>query len=326
MQMIKPLVSVIIPFYNDQLYIVHCVKSVMMQTYKNLEIILIDDGSTDSSYLLCRQLATSDHRIRLIHQQNKGVSSARNTGLENVNGEYIIFADADDYFCSTSIQEMLAAVSNHSSDFVIFEYKECESYCATESKSSSTGLIQKLTADEAFRKIINPYGFYGSVWAKLFKTEIINRYNLRFDEHISVGEDLMFVINYMTKIRNYLYSSSIVYNYYNNQQSVLRSDKITNYRKRISILRVYELLLNKPELMPYRSRIAAIYTRELCDWYSVAAYMNYKKDQTVLKRKIRKILHIFLLDDTFKAKTKVNCCLKYVFPKISYTIIRKCSA
>lgn len=320
MQVSNPLVSVIIPFYNSQSYINRCVESIIKQTYKNLEIILIDDGSTDLSYFLCKKLAVSDKRIRLIHQDNNGVSAARNTGLKEARGLYIVFADADDWLNPTSIQEMIEVASKQYCDYIIFEYRKCNSLSDSRFDTCYTGSVQAISARQAFYKVINPFGFYGSVWGKLFKTEIINRYNLTFDEKINVGEDLLFVINYMTKISKYYYSNSVVYNYFNNKDSVLHSDKSVNFKKRSSILHVYEILLKMPELSSYRSRITAIYTRELCDWYTIASILNYKSDKLSLKCKIKKLLYIFLLDDTFTLKTKLNTCLKYLFPKFVYKI------
>ena len=89
-------VSVVIPVYNVRLYLERCVQSVLRQTYKDLEIILVDDGSKDDSGKLCDQLALSDQRIRVIHQENQGLSGARNTGIRQATGEYIIFLDSDD--------------------------------------------------------------------------------------------------------------------------------------------------------------------------------------------------------------------------------------
>lgn len=92
-----PLVSVIIPVYNVEKYLARCLDSVVAQTYQNLEIILVNDGSTDASGEICRQYGQSDSRIRLFTQENQGLSAARNTGLDHMNGEYIVFVDSDDY-------------------------------------------------------------------------------------------------------------------------------------------------------------------------------------------------------------------------------------
>ena len=98
------LISVIVPVYNTEKYLEKCVMSILNQTYKNLEIILIDDGSTDNSPQICDSLAEKDNRITVIHQPNGGVSSARNTGLDNTHGDYIMFVDSDDYIAPNMIE------------------------------------------------------------------------------------------------------------------------------------------------------------------------------------------------------------------------------
>ena len=112
-------VSVIIPVYNVRLYLERCVQSVLRQTYKDLEIILVDDGSKDNSGELCDQLALSDQRIRVIHQENQGLSGARNTGIRQATGEYIIFLDSDDeWLLSDGLENLL---QGEKADLIIFK-------------------------------------------------------------------------------------------------------------------------------------------------------------------------------------------------------------
>ena len=115
----KDLISVIVPVYNVEKYIGKCVESIERQTYDNLEIILVDDGSTDTSGLICEELARKDKRIRVFHQDNKGLSEARNKGLEKAKGEYIGFVDADDVIYSKMYEKLYETLIISESDFSV---------------------------------------------------------------------------------------------------------------------------------------------------------------------------------------------------------------
>ena len=106
----QPLISVIVPVYNVEKYLINCVDSITSQTYKNLEIFLVDDGSTDSSGQICNEFEKNDARIKVIHKKNGGLSDARNAGLDRAKGQYYAFIDSDDYIQDTTIEFMLIAI------------------------------------------------------------------------------------------------------------------------------------------------------------------------------------------------------------------------
>ena len=115
-------ISVIIPVYNVEKFIEQSIKSVLNQTYKNLEIILVDDGSTDSSGSICDEYSKKDKRIKVIHQDNKGLSGARNSGLDIATGKYIMFLDSDDYFENNSCEILYSEIEKKQADYVIGNY------------------------------------------------------------------------------------------------------------------------------------------------------------------------------------------------------------
>ncbi len=117
----QPLISVIIPVYNVEKYLRECVESVINQTYKNIEIILVDDGSTDSSGDICEEYIEKDSRVTVIHQKNSGPSKTRNTGLENANGKYIYFLDSDDYIENNALELLTEAAESNGADLVFFQ-------------------------------------------------------------------------------------------------------------------------------------------------------------------------------------------------------------
>ena len=310
------LISIIIPVFNCESYIERCLNSIVNQDYKNLQIIVINDGSTD--HTLEKASLIEDNRIQLITTQNIGVSRARNMGLSLAVGDYVMFVDADDWLNPHAVQVFLNAIHKYNYDFIISEYSR--EICVTNLKVYySDEDCQTLSSAEACRKIINPFGFYGSVWAKIFNNEIINRYNLKFNEQIEVGEDLLFTFNYLKCSNKVGYLNVETYNYYNNKNSVLNTISEEKLNRRMDILKVYEILLSDLYLYNQKcySRTVAIYTRELCDWYSVAKYFNEEVLANNLRRKIQRYFKLFLRDHTFSKKTKLAALIKVVFPKFS---------
>ena len=120
----RELVSVIVPVYNVELYLKFCVESIIMQTYENLEIILVDDGSKDGSPHICDAFLNKDKRVRVIHQQNQGLSAARNAGIEVARGKYFTFVDSDDYIRKDMIERLVNLVERKKVDIACCEYEE----------------------------------------------------------------------------------------------------------------------------------------------------------------------------------------------------------
>lgn len=191
-----PLVSVIVPVYNVYPYLHEAIDSVINQTYTNLEIILIDDGSTDGSGEICDEYAERDSRIRVIHQDNKGLSAARNIGLENMTGEVLAFLDPDDAFQYSFIEKTLAALQNEDADMVLCKYDI--QYTTAHMKTTSSKKTQPLIApgvfdrNEVLSSLVN-CKINVSVWNKLYRRELWN--SIRFHEgHVCEDHEAIFKI------------------------------------------------------------------------------------------------------------------------------------
>ncbi|HNS33024.1 MAG TPA: glycosyltransferase family 2 protein, partial [bacterium] len=191
----KPLVSIIVPVYNAEKYIEKCSESLLGQSYKNLEIILVDDGSTDASGRMCDGYARKDSRVRVIHKDNGGVSDARNSGMHKVTGKYLCFLDSDDYLEAETIENAVKIAERENVDAVIWSYYadfvDCNGKLEFSRKVSlSNGIYSKngvkpLPANEHLLGI-------GYVWNKLYRTDIVKKGNNRFLKDISLGEDMLF--------------------------------------------------------------------------------------------------------------------------------------
>ena len=174
---LKPTISIIIPVYNAEKYLKDCITSVLSQTYYNLEIILIDDGSTDSSSQLVDVYAKSDSRIKTIHQKNTGLSGARNTGLKIATGKYVTFVDSDDQIAPGMVKGLLTALQESNADIAICSFKETYPNGKTKHFSHNHS-TQTYTAKEALAAMLQEKGFMLSTTIKLFPTQYFK--NIKF--------------------------------------------------------------------------------------------------------------------------------------------------
>lgn len=212
---VYPIVSVIVPVYKVEKYIKKCVNSIVNQTHKDLEIILVDDGSPDKSGAICDRLAKKDSRIRVIHKENGGVSSARNAGIEAAKGEYICFVDSDDWLPENAIELLINKLREDNSDFCVGE-ADC---VAIRYNSKLEKLTNMCFNEENFHKVVELDKLLRSPWAKIFKTDIIIDNNIRFILGISYSEDAIFVWNYLACCNRISSISATTYYY-----SLLNSD------------------------------------------------------------------------------------------------------
>ena len=182
--MSNPKISIISPVYNVEKYICRCVDSIIAQTFTDWELILVDDGSPDTSGTICNQYASQDSRIRVIHKQNGGVSAARQTGLDAAQGEYVIHADPDDWVEPTMLEELYAKAKAEDADVVICDYFVNSSNSERIVKQEPHSLDAKSISHELFQQL------HGSCCNKLVKRTCFSNYNIRFPEGVNYCEDL----------------------------------------------------------------------------------------------------------------------------------------
>lgn len=223
----KAKISVIIPIYKVEKYLSRCVESVMNQTYRNLEIILVDDGSPDRCGEICDDYAKKDSRITVVHKKNGGLSSARNAGLDVATGDYVGFIDSDDYIDLQMYEKLCDALQSHDADMSICNY----AYVAEESDSCqdkeilySPIVTEVLTPEQAYQKIDpswNGYSFYVTAWNKLYKRGLFE--NLRFKEGF-INEDEFLVHHMFAQCQRIAVIDDVLYMY------VQRGGSITNVK------------------------------------------------------------------------------------------------
>lgn len=201
-------ISVIIPVYNAERYLEACVDSVLSQQNCNLEVILVNDGSSDHSLEICEKYAEADKRIRLINQANKGVSAARNAALRTSTGEWIMFVDADDWLTSNAIEELANAISPKV-DLIAGSTLKYRAPFFFEDQ------IYENFESASLMDVIRNY----ALWSYLFRADIIRDNNIRFDENLKYSEDRLFLFNYALHAKKIKFISSIVYVYRLNNSS-----------------------------------------------------------------------------------------------------------
>ncbi|SDM78159.1 glycosyltransferase family 2 protein [Bacillus sp. OK048] len=193
--MILPLVSVIIPVYNTEKYLNKSIPSILDQTYKNIEIIIVNDGSTDRSDEKIKNYIYQDQRVIYCKQKNRGPSAARNAGIEISSGEFIIFVDADDTVEKEYVEKLVTAAIKFNHDIVSCGYTEISIH----GNIKLNDFWDEKTDNSKEQFIINIFqGVGGTLWGKVFKREIILKHNLRMNPEINMCEDMVFVLQYAT--------------------------------------------------------------------------------------------------------------------------------
>lgn len=192
-------ISIIIPVYNTETYLPACVESILSQSFSDFEVLLIDDGSTDGSGVICSEYARKDNRVRVIHKENGGVSSARNLGLDNASGEWVYFVDSDDQILPGGLQTMVDCISDDV-DIVLAGYKRYneDGHVVYEIDERAVCLMEKqesLSTLYARHGKYYDYLTYGCI--RLLRNYIIRKHNLRFDTGIRNKEDTLFLTQYI---------------------------------------------------------------------------------------------------------------------------------
>ncbi len=207
-------ISIIVPVYNSGPYLAPCIDSILSQNFTDFELLLIDDGSTDGSGFICDAYAKKDSRVRVFHKENGGVSSARNVGLENAQGEWVYFSDSDDVVRENAFEKMIGLTQNNV-DYVMFGYEmfDEDGQCVYRITKQKQCIINRC---DALLEMFAPMDlrYQGYLWNKLFKVSAIRKQKLFFAEDIKFNEDRLFNVEYLCHIKGKVaYSLEPVYRY-----------------------------------------------------------------------------------------------------------------
>lgn len=298
------MLSVIVPVYKTEQFLRKCLDSIVNQTYKNLQIILVDDGSPDNCGVICDEYAEIDNRVYVIHKNNGGVSSARNVGIEHAKGDYIAFMDSDDWLEENMYEEMLAYAKTENADVV------CCNYQYRELKNQDTQQTFQFYGSDACLKMLKSNCLFDGIsvvpFDKIFRRETIGR--IRFCEQCSYAEDILFVTEVLCKSTCVLKVDKTLYHYVqvegsamNSDYRIQRSSEIIALEKCIKIAKKYGLDdLKKVFVSKYFS--AALHHWEECDLRKEQNEFKIKMDE--IKRQIVGHYRTYHVDLTIREKVK----------------------
>lgn len=224
-------VSVIIPAYNAEKTIKRCIDSVLSQTYDNIEIIIVNDGSTDNTLPICLEYQEKNGNITLLNHENSGVSKSRNRTLNKLSGEYIQFLDSDDVLYENTIADKVEKICKYNADLVITEFDFINS---NGKKQKSLDMLKEDVINiEQYAHMFSKHPtslFYGVLWNKLFRSEIIYNNGLRFEDSKSFAEDFRFILEYLKYVDKiaYIPKSEYGYSYDSTQESLSKNKNLYN--------------------------------------------------------------------------------------------------
>lgn len=244
------LISIVVPVYNVKNYLDRCIESIINQTYKNLEIILVNDGSNDGSGEVCEKWKKKDERIIVLHKKNGGLSSARNAGIEIAKGKYIAFIDSDDYVSHNMYQELHAILEKNKSDIVIcgreYVWDDGKTYC----RYRYDRRIENYTSKEAIKEMNSFRKFDMAAWDKLYKRSLFK--NIRFPEG-KLSEDYYIMYKLFWKSKKITYYAHPLYYYYQRRNSITKNKKINFDFINAAYNQMIEVSKVAPELKPCMS-------------------------------------------------------------------------
>lgn len=234
-------VSIIIPIYNTEKYLEDCLKSLINQTYQNIELIIVNDGSTDNSYQICQKYSNYKN-IKLINQKNQGVSIARNAGINIATGDYLMFVDSDDYIKANMVEVLVNNIKE--SDLAICEYYEEYKNKSIPVKIKSADKV--INNKEAMLQTFGTVGGYS--WNKLFKATIIKQNKLSFNPNIHMLEDQLFVIEYLKFAKSITIINQPLYKYRIRKSSITNISNTKKYNTLLISLQQINMIMKENNL------------------------------------------------------------------------------
>ncbi|MEG1322019.1 MAG: glycosyltransferase [Ruthenibacterium sp.] len=242
-----PLVSVVIPIYNAATDLARCIASVRKQTYENLEILLVNDGSVDTSLHICKMYARVDPRVSVLDKDNGGVSSTRNVAIAAASGKYLQFVDSDDYLAENATELLVTRAEETNADLVIAHY-----YRVANDTVVPYGFLKRtdvMDQTEFARELMDePASFYyGVLWNKLYRTDIIHANGILCHEELSWSEDFLFNLEYIRYAARFCAIATPIYYYVKNEKSITHTqmDMLNVVKTKAMLFPYYKALYTK---------------------------------------------------------------------------------
>lgn len=225
-------ISIIIPVYNVEKYVGRCIESLLRQTFADIEILLINDGSKDNSGKICDEFATKDSRVKVFHQENQGVSVARNLGISKASADYIMFVDSDDFAASTMCERLYDIITSNSCELVVcraFDTYSEDPVCYPNEIGLPAPKV--LVRDDGVFKMANPHENFCTPWGKIFKRELVLK--CKFPVGVPMAQDLHFVYSYLAHCKNIAFTDEKLYYYFAREDSTVHTPIVGNKAQKL---------------------------------------------------------------------------------------------
>lgn len=304
----KTLISIIVPVYNVEKYISRCVESLIGQSYKNIEIILVDDGSTDESGMICEQYANKDNRIKVIHKKNGGLSDARNVAIPLSKGEYISFVDSDDWVSKFYIENLYNAITKNYSDIAMSWFENV--FEDRNIASKPVNILEKyqcMNVEMCLKKMLYQDNIETSAWGKLYKRQIIEK--LRYPVG-KLYEDIPVTYSAITLSSKIVVIKNIDYYYFQRKDSIQNAK--FNIKKMDGVKHCNDMMKKVKRGYPnLKSAAECRYISTICNILFQIRDNSYIKEKKFLWNEICKYRKNVIKDKDARKKTRVAAVLSF---------------
>lgn len=310
------MISIIVPVYKVEKYLNNCIQSILHQTYKDFELLLIDDGSPDASGRICDDWAEHDKRIRVFHKKNGGLSDARNYGIDRANGEYILFIDSDDSILNDALEEFVHVIdsSNKEIDIVVAgaPYRICEDENSNGHKiAQNQSIIEYLTGADYLKKYVSTSSYNIMVCNKLYRREFLMKNSLRFEKGF-LHEDELFTPIVLLKAQSVISFNMRFYNYLMRAESITtQSNKLKNVESIYKIVKKLDDVYDKIYDLELR--------KKMFDHSATIHYQALSKISKTEAKKSEVLDYALLKRHSYSMKNKI----RYVLLKLNYGLFQK---
>ena len=305
------LISIIVPVYNAEKYLIVAIESILNQTISDIELILIDDGSTDNSAKICDEYAEKDKRIKVVHHENRGVSKVRNEGLQLAKGKYIGFVDADDFIEKDMYEFLIKNITNYNCDISICGYTKKSEI------DNSVDIVEVIENKDAMLRLLLQDGVEGYLWNKIIRRDLF--YGIEFPNEISIAEDMYVLWEVLKKSKKICISSKICYHYIQHTNSLCNKNFSI---KRLDILKVHMKLFEEGICL-FEKDFNKIQTRIAEENISMALIMeenHYVNSDFQLQ--IKRALKSIKLKNILKMAKKKSWIIYVLALRINYSLFK----
>lgn len=314
-----PLISIIIPIYNVQLYLKRCVDSILSQTYRNLEIFLVDDGSPDDCGRMCDEYAKVDSRIKVIHKKNGGLSDARNVAIDIASGDYILCVDSDDYVHHTMVETLYLSLKEYKCDISVASHLDVTDQYKLDLSSKKENQIEVFDTQSGLETMLYQRGITTSAWGKLYKAELFT--DVRYPKG-KLCEDLDTTYKLFAKSKKIVLNSAKLYFYLQRNNSIIKSsfkparmDALNFAEDQLVFIETRFPAIKKAACN--RLFMEAIFIMLTMQKATIAEYStSWRKCVSIIK-KYRKTV---LCDTKSRAIYRLYAALSLISPKLIYTV------